>query len=46
MKGEACKLARTRVDQQVDAILGRDDVGFEEAAWLRVGAEVVEAERS
>ncbi len=32
MKGEACKLARTLVDQQVDAILGHDDVGFEEAA--------------
>ncbi len=32
MKGEACKLARTLVDQPVDAILGHDDVGFEEAA--------------
>ena len=31
-EGKACELARTLVDQQVDAILGHDDVGFEEGA--------------
>ncbi len=32
MKGEACKLARTLVDERVVARLGDVDVGFEEAA--------------